>query len=47
MEGGKIDGGRQESTRPLDKELTKIKEDKESRILDLIGKRMRGRRGQM
>lgn len=41
-----MDRGRQEKTRPLDRELTKRKEDKERKILDLLEKRVSGRRGQ-
>lgn len=41
-----MDRGRQEKTRPLDRELTKTKEDKERKILDLLEKRVSGRRGQ-
>lgn len=37
---------RQEKTGPLDREITKRKEDKEEKILDLLKKRVSGRTGQ-
>lgn len=42
----KMDRRKQEKMRPLDRELTKTKEDKERKILDLLEKRVSGRRGQ-
>lgn len=41
-----MDRGRQEKTRPLDRELRKRKEDDEWKILDLLEKSVSGRRGQ-
>lgn len=43
---GKMDRGRREKTEPLDRELTKRKGDTQRKILDLLEKRVSGRRGQ-
>ncbi len=41
-----MDRGKREKTEPLDGALTERKEDTERKILDLLEKRVSGRRGQ-
>lgn len=41
-----MDRGRREKTEPPERALTKRKEDTERKILDLLEKRVSGRRGQ-